>query len=410
MKKLLRNLLLNSIWHRAERVLAKDQPIVIAVTGSIGKTTTKEAIGQVLAAGERAVRLAPGNLNTEFGVPLAILGQKKAPRGVFGWLTVWLKTIGKGSVSKKPYYLVLEYSSDKPGDIAYLAGRVKVDVAVFTRFTLTHGRTVEEVTKEKLALLKGLKNKGVAIFNADDPAQTKTAGALSYGQALKADIRWKVQDYQVKGMVVAVAKNKEVVQINTRLVAEHQAESVAAAMAAAAALGLPWAAAAKALDQIMAPAGRMRLIDGRKEITIIDDSYNSSPSAALAALNTLRRVAGKRRAVAILGNMNELGDHTVSAHVELGQAVGHAKIDFLIAVGQNATRIIRGAREAGLPDQHMIAFKTPEKLIKRLDNLIQSNDVILVKASQNGMRFERVTKQLMKDPKQAKELLVRQDH
>ena len=402
------------LWKRAAKVLRRDEPFIIAVTGSVGKTTTKDAITTLLSGEKIPVRSASGNLNTEFGVPLAIMGFSAAPHGALAWIRALWRTLFVRSVGPKGYRLVLEFSSDADGDIAFLAARVPVQIAVFTRFTMSHGRSSEQVAREKLSMLEGVVNGGAVVTNADDPLQ-KSARASSmhvrtYGMAAGVDVRYGVSRYDTAGIVMEVHTKKHTATITTQLVAAHQLMSVAAAVAVAGQVKIPWSSIVKRVGQITPPNGRMRIIEGRKQTTIIDDSYNSSPAAAEQAVASLVAFAQDRRSVAVLGNMNELGDHTVSAHIALGQAVAKSGVQYLIAVGQNATRIVRGAREGGMPDQHMITFKTPEKLMARLDNLIQAKDVILVKASQNGMRFERVVKQLMAHPNEAADVLVRQDY
>lgn len=409
---LLRNWVVTMLWKRAKQVLTCDRPFVIVVTGSVGKTTTRDAIFSVLKADNVPVRSAGGNLNTEFGVPMAILGFDSPPHRIGQWIGVLWRSLFIRSVGEAGYRLVLEFASDKDGDIAFLASHVPVDIAVFTRFTTAHARTQSEVATEKLALLNGLTKNAVVVTNADDPLQKLTNNGYkvcSYGTGT-ANVKYGVKSYTPSGIVMALTYNQRAISVNTTLVASHQLLSIAAAAAVASLLKISEKALITQIEEFVPPRGRMRIIEGRKKTTIIDDSYNSSPAAAELAVAALKEFAGERRTVAILGNMNELGGHTVSAHIALGQAVARAKIGFLVAVGQNATRIVRGAREGGMPDQHMITFKTPEKLMSRLDHLIQSKDVILVKASQNGMRFERIVKLLMADPKQASKLLVRQDY
>lgn len=413
MRTLLKSFVIGLLWRRASRVIKRDQPFIIAITGSVGKTTTKDAIAAVLAADTVPVHSAAGNLNTEFGVPLAIMGFNQAPHGVTAWLgTLWRSTFIR-SVGKGGYRLVLELSSDKDGDIAFLAERIPINLAVFTRFTITHERGDEAVAKEKLSMLKGLAADGTVVANADDTLQKPALAehsTVTYGTTSKADVQYGVKQFTPEGIEMTITEKDKTTVMKTKVVAEHQLLSLAAAVAVARQLKISYSTIAQAIEAFLPPKGRMRIIEGRKQATLIDDSYNSSPAAAELALMELKRFAGTRRTVAILGNMNELGSHTVSAHVALGQAVAAAQVDYLVAVGQNATRIVRGAREGGMADQHMITFKTPEKMMARLDHLVRAKDVILIKASQNGMRFERVVKKLMAHPDQARELLVRQDY
>lgn len=417
MRNFIKQTVLKGLWKAGQRILTNDQPFVIAVTGSVGKTTTKDAIYHLLkGASKNKVRRAVGNLNTEFGVPLAIAGFEKVPKGAWQWLLACLKIINKKTSGVKGGYLVLEFSSDKAGDIAFLAEKVPVDVAVFTRFTLAHsGETVEDVTKEKLSLLNGLARGGITVLNADDKQQItniKSGRKVSYSLDGKGDVTINKIELSLEGSKATLMYMGRGQKIQSKLIATHQLQSIAAAVAVGVSQGIDIKKLISQISTFEAPNGRMKIIKGRKSITIIDDTYNSSPAAASEAIDTLKALSAQNdggRSVAILGNMNELGKNTVAAHIEMGKQVAAADIGYLVAVGPNAKRIIRGAREGGMEEAHLIDFLKPEKLIAHLDALIQSKDIILVKASQNGMRLERVVKVLMANPKQAKELLVRQD-
>ncbi len=397
MKKFLKSLAEKQLWSAAQRVLANDQPFVIAVTGSVGKTTTKDAILHLLKATKKPVHGTFGNMNTELTVPLIICGQSKPPRTAWQWLVAITKAkLTKTAGFGKHYNLVLEFASEKKGDIAFLAERVPLDVAVFTRFVISHaGETLPEITTEKLSLIKGLKDSGLLIVNKDDEQQQtviKDGRVLTYGQN-KADLTFSKIEREGTGTVANFSYKRESHRIHTTLLGQHLLGALAAAMLVSLQRGLKMTELIPYAESFTGPAGRMRLIAGKKEITIIDDSYNSSPAAAVEAINTLAGMSQKgHRTVAILGNMNSLGKNTVSAHIELGQAVARAGIDYLVAVGPNAKRILRGAREGGMASQKFIGFATPQNLIARLDNLIQAKDIILVKASQDGMRFERASR------------------
>ncbi len=414
MKKFAKNWYLKKVWAKAQKILVFDEPFIIAVTGSVGKTTTKDAIVHLLGGPSKNIRGSFGNMNTEFTIPLVIAGQKKVPRGFFDYLNAFFKLMLTKSGGSKGYTLVLEFASEKKGDIAFLAEKIPLDMAVLTKFAISHaGPNLKAITAEKLDIIKGLSKDGVLVVNADDKWQTaikKDRRAITYGQD-KADIEYSKITQEQFGSSVTVRYKSESRRFKTQLLGLHQLSSVMAALAVAVSRGKNLSQLAKRAATFMAPPGRMRLIKGRKEMLIIDDSYNSSPIAAQEALKTLSSVAGKsRRKVVIFGNMNELGDNTVSAHLKLGRQVAENKIDYLVAVGPNSKRIIRGARENGMQDQHLISFDSAESLITRLDGIVQAKDIILVKASQGGMFFERIVKALMVNPDKAAELLVRQDY
>lgn len=416
MKKQLKDKLVSSLWRSAAAVLANDQPTVVAVTGSVGKTTSKEAIAHLLSEGPRPVVASVGNMNTEISVPLVICGQRKIPRRPWQWASAWLSAHRAGQrrgILAPETILVLEFASEKKGDMAFLAERVPVDVAAFTLFSPSHlSLDTKVVKKEKQELLRGVGSKGVVVVNADDPEQQDLCGdrrAITYGYSQQAQVRLT----QVKGGAAGV--RGEIVYrgatypFTSRLVGKHQAMSIALAVAVGVKLGYSPKQLIERASTLASQPGRLRLIEGRKSITIIDDTYNSSPAAAVAALDALVSLRQKgRRLVAVMGNMNALGRGTVAAHLELGRRVAEHKVDYFIAIGPNAHRMVKGARDAGMPDQHLIEFETPERLMGRLDNLLQSGDIVLVKASQDGMKLERIVKLLMAHPEQAKKELVRQ--
>jgi UDP-N-acetylmuramoyl-tripeptide--D-alanyl-D-alanine ligase len=415
MKAKIKNLVVNRLWREAGRVLKASEPTAVAVTGSVGKTTTREAIAHVLADCGRPIIQAKGNMNTEISVPLVICGLVDAPHRPWQWLSAYWRSrrFAAGPGLPPESILVLEFASEQEGDIAFLAERVPLDLAVFTLFSPSHlSMDTKVVQREKSSLIKGLKPSGVIVANADDAAQVDLLAdrrAISYGYAKGATVRLAEVKTNAEGMTGTIVYRGVKYPFTTKLIGRHQAMSVAAAFAAGVKLGRTPSQLIARLATLAGQPGRLRLIEGRKQRTIIDDSYNSSPAAAAAALDVLTGLRRPgHRTVAIMGNMNSLGRGTVSAHLELGRQAARAKIDYLIAVGPNARRIVKGAREGGMAEQHLIEFETPERLMTRLDNLLQTGDLILVKGSQNGMLLERVVKLLMAHPERAKEELVRQ--
>lgn len=432
MKGLLKNLTLILIWNGALRRLQREKPFVVAVTGSIGKTSAKEAIALVLDQTSHPVVKTAGNMATETGVPLSLLGFSEPPEGVLAWLrAVWRSLFPPGLKIKetRPFY-VLEYSADKPGDIAYLAKRIPPDVAVFTRITPVHlqaYRDFSELVKEKISLLDYLQPGGLVIYNGDDPEQVKAiaekdiANKLTYRleKIEKEGLHFQDIKYGKTGLQAILAfrlpkkleppesQSSQAQALKTKVFGKHQLYSLLAAAGVGFTQGLSISKVCKALSEYEIPNGRGRLIEGKKNMLIIDDTYNASPEAVKAGLEMLREVAGERRVVAILGNMNELGEVAEMAHQEVG-SVAAKTVDFLVAVGQNAEVIVKAAKRQGLPAVQMIDFASTEQLMDKIDQVVQSNDLVYIKGSQNGVRLERVVKLLMAHPDQAQMLLVRQ--
>jgi UDP-N-acetylmuramoyl-tripeptide--D-alanyl-D-alanine ligase len=404
---------------------------VVAITGSVGKTSTKEAIALVLSKSGRSVTKTYGNMNTETGVPLSLLGYTEAPQGMKGWMGViaksWLTSPFK--YSKSPFY-VLEYSADKPGDIALLAGHIPFEIGVLTSIVPAHMQAYpkfEDLVKEKLSIMTGLKKGGQMILNADDPVQVKAGkgmdSVLWYGIAsggakktgvwaqdieltakgLKCRIDWIV----AKSMDGIGRHQLQSISVQTALLGKHQLHSLLAAAAVGFQAKIPAAEIAKALEEYRLPAGRGVIIEGIKDMTIIDDTYNASPESVKSGLDMLREFAGKRRTVAILGNMNELGDFAPQAHKDVATYAA-GKVDFFVGIGPLGESMAAAIQEAGQASHTVISFVKPETAIIKLDQLVKRGDVVYVKGSQNGVRLERLVKRLMAHPEQAEQLLVRQ--
>ncbi|MEI6478104.1 MAG: UDP-N-acetylmuramoyl-tripeptide--D-alanyl-D-alanine ligase [bacterium] len=432
MKQLLKNLVIGLLWKRVGLRVLRERPVVIAVTGSVGKTSTKDAIALVLEKGKRQVVKTVGGLNSDIGVPLSLCGFDQSPATSAGWLKVLARVLlmpPRLRVHKGAYY-VLEYSADKPGDIAYLASKLAPNVAVLTRVVPVHMQSyasLEDLAAEKFSLVAGLKSEGQAVLNADDPIQVAKGKELSnvlwygvresalkqpgiWGHSLRLGEKgWIVQiDFVIAKKMDSIARQQmQTIQVESSLIGRHQVDCLVAAAAVGFQQGIPFDAIRTALQGYQVPPGRGRLIPGRRDVEIIDDSYNSSPESAKAGLEMLRPFARKRRVVAILGNMNELGELTESSHIEVARHAA-GKVDYLVAVGPQSTPMVRAAEEAGMPSHQVLAFQTPEQLLDKIDQIVNKGDLVYIKGSQNKVRLERAVKALMAHPEHAEQLLARQ--
>ena len=407
----------------AKKIIAKYQPKVVGITGSMGKTSAKEAVFSVLKT-KFNVRKNIKNYNNELGVPLTIIGTESGGRSPLGWLKVfgtaiWLLIIKR---KKYPEVLVLEMGADKPGDIGYLVNIVPCDVGVVTKVGPAHleaFKTVANIAKEKRKIVTHLAEKGKAVLNWDDPlvksmADKVKAEVISFGYNEEADVRSQDMSQHGEGLDLAGIKFKidskgSVVPIFLPgVVGAHQINSALIGAAVGVAMGMNLIEVSEGLKDYKTPKGRMSLIRGDRDTLIIDDTYNSSPRAAKAALDALAKlnIEQVERKVAVLGDMLELGDYTEEAHRELGKSVAEAGIDYLILVGKYREETARGAVEGGLTE--VIKFEDSLKARQEINDLIKSKDLILVKGSQ-GSRMERLVKTLMAEPEKAEELLVRQD-
>ncbi|MEA3463887.1 MAG: UDP-N-acetylmuramoyl-tripeptide--D-alanyl-D-alanine ligase [Patescibacteria group bacterium] len=423
----------------AKMILAKYKPDVIGITGSVGKTSAKEAIWTVLASKFNARRNVK-NYNNEIGVPLTIINADSPGKSMIGWMIVFFKALKLILLKDKDYpkILVLEMGVDRPGDMKYLNSIVKCKVGVVITVGPVHLEffgSINNVQKEKAALVKNLAKSGWAVLNYDDDKVMQMqkniqAKILTYGFNEKADVRAQELIFSFdtgmnsneSGTNKTNANN--LAGINFKLSYQGSAVPVLlpkvigqavvyAALAGAAvgiAYGLNLVEIAYALRRFKSPCGRMNLIAGIKNTLIIDDTYNSSPQSSISALDVVSKISlpESARRFAVLGDMLELGSISEQAHRQIGQQVVKLKINKLVVVGERARDIARGAEQAGMLADHIFHFAQAEQAGKFIQKRINESDLILIKGSQ-GVRMEKIVKEIMAEPLRAKELLVRQD-
>lgn len=421
-KEIIRNVIVFLITLEAKAVLKKYKPQIIVVSGSVGKTSTKDATYTAFK-GHTFVRKSEKNYNGDIGVPITILGVPN------GWTNMvqWMKNLIDGLLlllvtTPYPRWLILEVGADRPGDISKSLAWLKPDVVVTTRFPdvpvhVEFYDSPEAVIEEEMYPLKLLKEGGVAVLNYDDP-RTKDAvlppgvTRLTYGSTPEADIysnniRMLSEEGRPRGISFDI-HYKEEKERGTVLgvLGDAPRESALAGVAASVAGGASFKEAVAALEKHVTPAGRLRLIPSLKGGMVIDDTYNASPAATEAALEALHTAPGARK-IAIVGDMLELGQFSLSEHERIGE-VAAGKADLLCTVGVRAKGIAEGARKAGMNEDQVHTFERGSDAAAFVLNMLQEKDVVLVKGSQS-MRMERVVKSLMAEPEKAKELLPRQD-
>ncbi|MFA6553306.1 MAG: Mur ligase family protein [Patescibacteria group bacterium] len=412
----------------ARWILMRYKPQIVGITGSVGKTSTKEAVYTVLSSKFR-VRKNIKNYNNEFGVPLSIIGVESGYKNPLVWLWIFIKAVGLlvWKSRRYPEILVLEMGADKPGDIKYLTQLAPCRVGVITALGPVHLElfgSMEKLVREKHQIVIHLKKDDTAVLNADDQMVMAVQGkirsqVLTFGFSETADVRasevdvsagpsadpWV--DVQIKGLSFKIMYQGSIVPVFfPSVLGEHQVYIALAAAAVGLAFGMNLADVSAALKGYSSPAGRMRLLPGIKNTSIIDDSYNSSPMAVKAALNVLEKLKVSGRKFVVLGDMLELGQYTEAGHKEVGEAVAHVA-DVLVTVGSRAKIIAQTAISIGLPEEGVFEFGRAEEAGKFVQERIKMGDIILVKGSQ-GARTEKVVKELMADPEKAAHLLVRQ--
>ncbi len=404
----------------ARKVIAKEKPAIIAVTGSVGKSSTKEAIAVVLRA-KFFARSSPGNYNTEFGLPLAALGLS-APKNAFGWISTSLAACRAASGGNNfPKMLVLEMAADRVGDIAQLCDIAPPDVAVVTAIGESHLElfgTVENIVKEKRIVVERLGRDGVAVLNRDDEkvwemrSRTK-AKVRSYGFHPDADVRalepigYACAFDAECGMHFKISAGGATVPVFLPGVLGRAAISAALAEAAVGLeKGMNLVEIGDALRTLRGVPGRMRYIAGIKHTVLIDDTYNAAPRSAIAALEVLREIPladGKKR-FAVLGDMLELGALSEEGHARVG-SVAAACADVLVFIGERMTAAEKSARDAGVSEDRVFHFSGNEEAGRFVQERIHQGDIALIKGSR-GMHMEEIVKELMAEPLEASTLLV----
>jgi UDP-N-acetylmuramoyl-tripeptide--D-alanyl-D-alanine ligase len=341
---------------------------VVGLTGSQGKTTTKDLLASVLA--HRGPTVAPvGSYNTEVGVPLTVLRADRDTR-----------------------QLVIEMGARGKGHIAYLCELTRPRIGLVLNVGLAHVGAFgsrEGIARAKGELVESLPEDGLAVLNADDPLVAAMAGrtrarVLTYGAAADADVRIGDVRLDPTGRPrFELAYEAKSATVELRLLGRHQAGNAAATAAVAVGLGMDLAEVAAALSEAE-PASRWRMEPHQRPdgVLVLNDAYNANPDSMRAALDTLESITRSRpggRAVAVLGPMRELGPASEEAHRVVGERVARHGVEVLVVVGEDADGIRQGALAAGLADAVLV--DDPAAAVPALRDRLRPGDVVLVKAS-----------------------------
>jgi UDP-N-acetylmuramoyl-tripeptide--D-alanyl-D-alanine ligase len=424
MKEFLKKIVTSIITYEAKRALKKYKPKIVVVVGSVGKTTTKDSIYTVLKD-SFYVRKSLKSFNSELGVPLTILGLQNA------WTNpiLWMKNIIEGAVvvllkNKYPEWLVLEVGADHPGDIRKVADMLKVDVIVLTRLPdvpvhVEYFDSPQAVIDEKLSILDALKEEGAVVINADDEKLQKVRD--TFGKQKIVSFGLGTNHTVGASHVGIMSKNKRPVgtrfhlRLNDKdipleltgvLGKQHIYPNLAAA-AVGNVLGVEENHIVESFRTHSPAPGRMRVLPGVKDTTIIDDTYNSSPVAVEEALNVIEQVHCDGRKIVVLGDMMELGKFSIEEHKRVGKRVAEVA-DILLTVGFRARDIAEGALQYKMHGSKIFQYDDVERCGKELEHMLEAGDVVLLKASQS-IRMEKAVKEIMKEPLRAKELIARQE-
>ncbi|HEY5995718.1 MAG TPA: UDP-N-acetylmuramoyl-tripeptide--D-alanyl-D-alanine ligase, partial [Candidatus Deferrimicrobiaceae bacterium] len=344
----------------------------VGITGSSGKTTTKDLLHSLLSR-DRLVLRNIGNRNNLIGMPLALLGLTDAHDAA-----------------------VIEMGTNRPGEIARLADIAAPDLGIVTNVAPAHLEglgSMEGVAREKGDLFRALSEDGTAIVNATDLRVVREAGRcrarkVYYGVPLN-EFSGRILSMGDAGMEIAIRTPSGEFTSELRATGEHQLMNALAATAAAYALGLRPDELAGAFEGYVPAPGRFRAVPLREGGVLLDDCYNANPASMESSLRNMAALAGGRRTVAVLADMLELGDASPTAHLRIGHLAASLSTGFLIAYGPLSGEIARGAVEGGMDPGRIIHTEDPDRLREFVAGTVSGGDVVLVKGSR-GMRLDGI--------------------
>lgn len=385
-------------------ILKKYHPDIVAITGSVGKTGTKEAVASVLTR-KFNVRKTEANYNTDIGVPFAIIGCKPPGKNFVKWMGVFLKACAVIIFPLKnyPMILVLELAADKTGDIAYFMTFIEPKVSILTSIAPVHMEKFGKLSRivlEKRKIIEALPKSGYAVLNYDDKAVRKIAekcvgrifwyGLKCKEGAIVAEEEKVMEKDGVIGLYFKMLYKGTAIPVFVKgVAAKHELYSLLAGASVGMLYELTPLEVAHGLEQYKPEHGRFVLQKGIQETVIIDDTYNASPLSVISALTSLKELPVGKRRIAVLGDMLELGNNEEDAHSSVGEAVVQLDIGVLITYGKRALLISERAKERGMSKQNIRHFDAMEKLIEYVKSMRREGDVVLIKGSR-GMKMERV--------------------
>ena len=352
---------------------------VVAITGSAGKTTTKEVTAEFLAARYRVIRNR-GNLNNHIGLPLSLI-----------------------ELTTRPEIAVVELGMNHAGEISTLVRIAEPDVRVWTNVGEAHlgsFDSVDDIANAKAEILEGATAASVLVANADDERIVARAAwfrgrVVTFGIERDADVgATAVVDRGIEGVHARVSTPRGDIDLATPLVGRANLANVLAATAVAVEFDVPLDAIAERAARLQPASRRGQIVRLPGGVTVIDDSYNANPLAMRRALDVLRTAAGASRRVAVLGEMLELGDGAVALHQEVGATAAASRVDLLLTVGgAPAMALADAAVAAGMPRDRVRHVVTSDEAADLAAHLIEPGDLVLVKGSR-GVGTDAVTERL----------------
>lgn len=404
-KKTAKSIIVYVLGRQVRQLVRKNSVKVIGVVGSIGKTSTKFALSSLLQQQFR-VQMQHGNYNDIVTVPLVFFGHTNPPNvtNPLAWLKI-LRDNQRQLHRPYPYdVVVLELGTDGPGQIAAFGQYLKLDIAVLTAIAPEHMEffaDLEAVAREEMSV-KNYSN--VVLANHDLCAQYLggVPGAQTYGK-IAGDYRYSSLSFSGTTYTFEVVHaGKKVLSGSHEVIADFELYSILAAAAVGNMLEMTTEHMRAGIAAIKPAPGRMQRLPGIKHSIILDDSYNSSPDAARAALQTIYRLEAPQKIV-LLGNMNELGDYSPKAHTELGKLCDPKQLDWVVTLGPDANKYTAAAaQERGCSVR---TCTSPQEAGQFISENLADHALILIKGSQNGVFAEEAVKILLVDPADQQKLV-----
>lgn len=397
-------------------LLKRMKPEVIAITGSAGKTTTKEILSKILST-EFDVLASKEGYNTEIGAPLTIFCEKtpKNTKSIISWLKIIFKCYVRSiSIKKYPEKLIMEFGADSPGDIKYLANLFKPEKGIVLTVLPVHlekMKNIENIAKEKGELAIGVRKGGMVFLNHDNQytkemSTKEGVEVVTFGKDKSADFVASNIKSDISGLSFKLLEGGKEQDISVRLYGSQMIYPLIAAVSVARKDHISYKKIKSALKEVSPFKGRMNVLEGINESMIIDDSYNANPESVLGALDFLCEQKGRK--IALLGNMNELGDFAKEGHEIVGRKAAET-VDFLFTVGDFAEKyLISAAIQTGLNKKAIKSFGNAKEAGDYLKKFLKPGDILLAKGSQNNVRLEKALEIIIKDQDKKRDILVRQ--
>ncbi len=368
---------LKALHDLAKYIRKKYDTMLVTVTGSMGKTTTKDYATKIVSACKSVIK-SEGNLNSITGLPLSLI--KLMPDCQVG---------------------ILEMATNKRGEIAILTNVAKPDIAVLLNIAEVHIEyfgTIEEIAKEKLSLIENLNKNALVVYNNDNKylRDINWQNKYSYGIEKESDLMMKDLIEKEGGYEGYFYQGKRKYYFNFPIKGRWNLYNLLAAVSVAHLLGIEWDIIVKEVLNLRASKMRGEIINLRDGIKIIDESYNSNPQALLEVIKDFsnREVYGRK--IAILGDMLELGDYSENFHNSIIEEISFMRIDIIIGVGELMSQAIKKLGEKVERNVSFYIFNKSEDPVEFIKDLIQPGDVILVKGSR-GMRLDYIVEELKRD-------------